>query len=78
MSKGNKSLDKVEFMGKLADVAEMATNTGRLMEQARILNLMTPHLKVCNYEAVNEEACDVCFWLMDLTKQIIGADDDKA
>jgi hypothetical protein len=40
-------------------------------ERRRILGLIKPHLKVCNYKAVNEEECDVCHWVEDTIDQIL-------
>ena len=36
--------------------------TVRQQERERIFYILEQHLQVCNFEAVNEEECDVCFW----------------
>jgi hypothetical protein len=36
---------------------------GRTMQREIIIAHMLAHLAVCNFQAVNEEACDVCHYL---------------
>lgn len=41
-------------------------------ERKRLLGLIEPHLEVCNYTAVYEEECDVCYWVESLVDEILA------
>jgi hypothetical protein len=39
-----------------------AYNAGRQLERDRMTEVVRGHVAVCNYKAVTDEDCDVCFW----------------
>lgn len=43
-------------------------------ERKRLLGLVEPHLALCNYKAVHEEECDVCYWVESLVDEILGVE----
>lgn len=57
---------------KKAKAFTLGFRSGEQYERERILDLLRPHLKVCNYKAVMEEDCDVCHWVKTTIKQING------
>lgn len=52
-----------------------AIKMGALQERHRIVDLIAPHIQVCNYKAVNGDDCDVCVWAKDTIKLIGSADE---
>jgi hypothetical protein len=53
-----------------SSLVQLAFETGAIAERQRIINLIQPHLAVCNYKAVTEEDCDVCHWVKQTIKDI--------
>jgi hypothetical protein len=68
MSEKEIALD--DFKEQMEKLVEMATNTARLTERAKLVRFLLGHIKVCNYAAVNEEECDVCSWAADTATKV--------
>ena len=56
-------------------MVEFATgHTVRQQERERILYVLERHIQVCNFEKVNGEECDVCFWASGVISEVKGGE----
>lgn len=67
-------MDK-NIIDKMAKGSVEAFNLGIRIERDRLIKIIKPHIEVCNYEAVTDEACDVCFWVRETLTEMAGGSD---
>jgi hypothetical protein len=61
-----------EIIETMAKGSVEAFNLGITVERDRLIKLIKPHIEVCNYESVTDEACDVCFWVRETLTALAG------
>lgn len=71
-------------MSKWKDNDEVVTTYGTIRraleetrdhERDRVASVLESHLKVCNYEAVTDEGCDVCHWATETIRSMTVNDE---
>ena len=55
-----------------------AFNLGIQIERDRLIAAIKPHIEVCNYQAVTDESCDVCFWVRETLTLVTGGEPNVA
>ena len=55
-----------------------AFNLGVMIERDRLIGLIKPHIEVCNFEEVTSESCDVCYWVRETLKDVVGGKSNAA
>lgn len=48
----------------LPQAYQLGKNNGKSIERIRIIERLYAHIRVCNYEIVHEEPCDVCCYII--------------
>lgn len=66
----------MEISESMKIIISNAERIGSLKEKVKITKILGSHVEICNYQAVNDEECDVCAWAKD-SIEAISKDDDE-